>query len=338
MCVKFFRQLSFSMASLPGVIRGMPKIVLGVYIFSVLPCPRSVYAQTEALPKQTKTETVLSEIAKLRMPDKFKSELIIDELHTQLMILQEQTNYWVELMSLRTRMRAELDAQTRVRLDEEMRMEEDAVKETGIPTMSRESVELLIRNCLVELQRIDWEVASETVLASAPADKGKNAIVQAKLEGQSAQVVGLEKQLEFAMKNLERLKTLFDKGVAPVGETDAQSAAVEEMKSKLVAAQANMNALRAEMEMQGTESALSSALRLKQLESRKKVILSQLEKLSVHRRLMANVERAAASKDINQQQSEVIVSSIVQSQIQLTESNALLRLLQEALDGGDVKK
>ncbi len=335
MSVKVSIRLFSTPSGRSDVMRCMTKTVFGMFTFLVLSTAQYCHAQTESQVKQIKTEEILSGIAQLKMPDVFKAESVIEELRAQFMLLKEQTNYWEQIVSLRMQMRAELDAQTRVRLDEEMRMEEETVKETGIPTMSRDSIELLIRNCLVELQRIDWDVASEAALASEPSDNGKNAVIQARLEGQAAQVVGLEKQLEFAMKNLERFKSIFDRGSASENEMDTRLAATEEMKAKLNAAQANMNALRAEMEMQGTESALSSALRLKQLESRKKVILSQLEKLSVHKRLMANVEREAAKKKIVQQQLESIGNSMVLSELQLTEMNALLQILRAAIDGAE---
>ncbi len=335
MSVKVSIRPSSAPSNWSDVLRCMPKIVFGIFTVLVLPSPQYCHAQTETQVKQIRTEEILLGIAQLKMPDVFKAESVIEELRAQFILLKEQTNYWEQIDSLRMQMRAELDAQTRVRLDEEMRMEEEAVKETGIPTMSRDSIELLIRNCLVELQRIDWDVASEAALASEPSDNGKNAVIQARLEGQAAQVASLEKQLVFAMKNLEQLKSAFDRGLAPVREMNTESAAVEGIKAKLVEAEANMRVLKAEMEKQDTESALSSALRLKQLEARKKVISSQLEKLALHKRLMANVEREAAKKKIVQQQLESLGNSMVLSELQLTEMNALLGILRAAIDGAE---
>jgi hypothetical protein len=311
--------------------RTNPMFILVVCISSMLLFPSRGHSQENASNQMSKTDSVLSTLAELKLPQIFQPEPIIqagrfqfEEMKQQKTFEEETLNKWLEMIE-----------HTRVQMlrkqSERKEMEAHAVEQTGMPAMSSESVELLIRNCVVELQRIDWDVASEAVLASEPTDKKKNAAAEGRLRAHLAIVSGLEKQLELARKDMDRLQALSDRGTVSQQELNAKLAMVEDMKAKLIAANATTDAFRAEMDLEGTETNTASALRLKQLEARKKVIQAQLEKLTLHRRLMSDEEEKTAEINSFRQNFESISNSYMELEIKSTYTKSLLRLMREAL-------
>ena len=205
-------------------------------------------------------------------------------------------------------------------------------KATGYSFLSEETVELLLRNCLVELQRLEWESIG---LTSEAESNDKNHQMEAeliKLQANERGLVDIARRLDAAKAELEELSKLVQQGLAPTSKLRAGEAAVADIEAALEQKRFSLEVAKTEMRALQSSTSEAAAAKMKGIEQKKVHILKQIDALQSQK---AWAQKASMIRD----KSEVASSRIRDVEMMMlkyatkkTEYSVLVEMIQSALD------
>lgn len=203
----------------------------------------------------------------------------------------------------------------------------DSVGTSGQAVGSMETIELLMRNCLVESQRIDWEIAVEQANAEQDLSARVREVVAARLEAEEVRVEGLKSQLASAEKALARLEDMRAGGVVSISEVESKRMEMERFHADLRAALAQLRANKQENVLELETATESSARKVKLLGTRAKAIASQMESLQKQQKLARKAEQIRA--DIRRRTALIdrMETQLMDQQSKLLEAEAFLNMI-----------
>lgn len=180
--------------------------------------------------------------------------------------------------------------------DEKQKLEEYKTKlldEIGFTESSRETVELLLRNNMLETQRLNWQVVAENVPVTEKLLERRDRLARARIEDVNTQLAAAEQQVSLQRKKLDRIETLMKSGQVPSSELleEQSRTATAEMALDLVRNRRQELELQMEIERETElEKLAQSTLRTKE---QRQILVEEQKKL------MQALQRHAALKDIN---------------------------------------
>ncbi len=192
-----------------------------------------------------------------------------------------------------------------------------AERESGMPMVDRDTTALLMRNCVSELQRIEWELAVEKGLPEPKANDSEARI--------NEQILRLDEERDTIEKEIADLKRDIIK------KLDIDTA-MKKLRERLKYNELQVFEARSLLAglLRGTPSA-DSAARVSQLAERKKVILEQLELLKKQRKSWGSIERRQVEVNNLRKHSEAIAGLQMQSELQQISRSNAVHAIEEAL-------
>jgi hypothetical protein len=177
------------------------------------------------------------------------------------------------------------------KLTEERNQLEIAKSEILRSARNLETLEQLAQNCLVEGQRLEWEIAGEEVVA-LDESSAKLELTKMRSEELEMELKALRTKLAAETKTLESLRPLAGKTVSTV-DMQVTENKVTELEARLASLQAMKADFDAAKDLE-TKNRTDSSLKLKGLITRKKVVEKQLAMLNLE------IEQARAGRRIQQ--------------------------------------
>ncbi len=205
-----------------------------------------------------------------------------------------------------------------------------ANKDASFPMTDLETTDLLIRNCVVELQKLKWEIPAEEALA--------------KQEPAAEKVRNLKQELQKVESHQKTCLELYRR-LSEKGEGEGKGSALEDkVKLQLVEAQGKLtelelqrDSLKANLESLTADASADAVRKLDQLFRRQAVIEKQLATLRSHRAALLSVadsqaELKSMSQEVvearrelnalrNQMDEKKVLNDFIEGTLQAVEKN-----------------
>jgi hypothetical protein len=195
--------------------------------------------------------------------------------------------------------------------------------------MNVETSELLLRECLLEWQRLEWDAATLPALANSKLAEHEEHIRELRLSQAKTALDGLRQKLNIATQAFQEAESLYKKGVVPNSELNEQRARVaaieSELSEKLIEFETNAEQAKLDQdsEIQKTAEQVSS------LERRRAVLKKQLEQLKAQRLRARKTELLLSKLAMENDAKESLTHEIARRQLLATEVRTLFKLLDE---------
>ncbi len=185
------------------------------------------------------------------------------------------------------------------RLSEQMRMSSGVI---GISssTSENETIASLLQNAAVEHQRIEWELASETIVENDALRQQQEVVDHLKIKSQESQIQTLEQQLNALQESLARTEPLYKQGVIKDEIVEEQKLKIAMAKSQLEVALVRLKEMAAQNELNKVTEIEKRAVRKSQLQRREEVIEKQISEL--RRRAQDSIEISMMSRNLERLQ------------------------------------
>lgn len=284
---------------------------LTILLISITPevavCQQTV--PPELMPHEFSENEVIQNIGRLRSPLYDKSS-IAALLGLQLDVLKSEIHVNRHIDDMHRRNADELRAESR-KLEAIMEeMVDAAEKNTGV-LVDRETTNLLMRNCLVELQRIDWDLAAERTLPEPNASNPE-------LEAAKLDILARQAELEAIAAALK----------APGKSGKAE---LSEHQAKLKVAEAELAKSKLKLESLASSGTVVAATRVKSLTERRNVLADQLELLKQQRNVWRDVERLQTESHLVQGRISSTLQDLSRHEIEQTRRTVTAEAAQAAL-------
>jgi hypothetical protein len=201
----------------------------------------------------------------------------------------------------------------------------------AFPMTDLETTDLLIRNCVVELQRLKWEVIAEETLAKQEPSSEDEQLLKRSIQMQEAKWNALNESFSIIESNAK-------KGGHRTETPEQANLKMIEARGNLQVAALERDHLKATLESLNAKAAGQAAGKLKLLKQREAGINSQLEILRSHRTaLLRMVESQAKVKSLR----EVVTESqreLIALEKQMREKSVLLSTIGGALSTFEKKR
>ena len=191
-----------------------------------------------------------------------------------------------------------------------------AESRTGMPLVDRETTALQMRNCVIELQRIEWEIAAEKGLSVSKSPDAQIGVDKLNIQAKKAELVAMASEHQFLIKKLGDDHPKIKEQIAKMRAVEASIA--EAM------ARFNAESQRSRAGLIAGSTNSDSAVRVSQLIERKKAITSQVEMLKAQREVWMSIESKQEELNNLRKRSEAIAEIQTQSDLkQLSRKNTI---------------
>ncbi len=156
-------------------------------------------------------------------------------------------------------------------------------KSTGYSFLPEETVDLLLRNCMVELQRLEWESIG---LASDAELNDQSRKMEADLLRLQAGEKGLDaiaRRMAAARKELEELSKLVQQGLASSSQLREAESRVADMEAAMEQQELSLEVAKTELQSKASGKSEEAAVKMKGIEQKKAQILKQIDSLQLQK-------------------------------------------------------
>lgn len=206
------------------------------------------------------------------------------------------------------------------------------IETTRLPVYDRESADHLIRICLTELLRIEWELASEVEIAKGSADVDKSNMDNIRLEEAKVQLVSMESRYAGMEEKLRNAKEGFSKNSVSKSELADTQIQLDLARADLRLAQLALKKTEVAAKAQLDHAAIEAARKIRMLEKRKSVVSEQLDRLGTQRRELEAVMNTQTHLEMNREETRELQRQRLELQLKLGQSKNRMRLLKELFD------
>jgi hypothetical protein len=226
---------------------------------------------------------------------------------------------------------------TEERLQGLMSEELKRVEQSGRIGSSRETVELLLRNCLVELQRLNWQAAAEETPTNERSLGIREQLALSQLRALEDQLMEAERQFEFQEKQFKAISELFNKGVLSEVDMHKEQAKIDEVKAALKSAQQNRETDMLQWELDRSSEVEKSQLNSKKLQQQREAIEKEIPELQKALREVAGIGNIRLAIEACEDRIRSLDRKINELMIQETELEALIEFLTSRLTPAEGK-
>ncbi len=301
--------------------RNLRLSVWAAFLLALFPGVISEYAfcqehpPVDFMPREFSAEEAMQNIARLRSP-LYESSSLVPILKLQQDVLNLENSVQREILDNLREKSDELNAELQ-KLDENVDVElTKSEKETGI-LVDRETTNRLMQNCLVELQRIDWELAAERALPEPKADNAELEVARLDIEARQAELEAIVARLESLQKSAN----------ASAKNEDI----LIEQRAKLRLAETELSKAKLRVDAVASSSSRDAAARVTQLTERRKVLITQLEELKQQRNVWRIVERMKSASSLVQNRVASLSVALSEREVELMRRSVTAEIIEHAL-------
>lgn len=298
-------------------------IITAVGLVSTMHCVGTTWAQQQAEPKldiATFKDTILVSLA--------EGGLGPDHPATRFnrSILKTHARYHEAILAKHRLQLAEWEAQYEKTMSRILETESPE-NAASIP-MSVDTVEHLLRECLIELQRIEWESATIPVQdATAARTERETRIQMVALKKAQEALDGIRQRLDLATNAFQNSEAQFKQGLLSENELHNHRMRLATIESELSQKELDVVAIQEQTKNLQSSEQEQVAERTATLERRREVLLKQLDQLKAARLRARKTEMLLKQLDLQQTAGESIQQEIARQQLLVTEVRTLLNLL-----------
>lgn len=277
----------------------------------------------DAMPREFSEREVMQTIARLQSK-MYTPSKIGPILKLQLDVLKSEATFHSRMNEELQKMLSISDAQATEYHQKVSDIISKAESSTGMPLVDRETTALQMRNCVIELQRIEWEIAAEKGLSESKIPDAQTEVDKLNIEARRAELVAMAAELQ-------ALKQKLSEDHPKIKEQTAKMRAVEASVAEAMArfnAESQRNVARAGLVAGTTNS--DSAVRVSQLIERKKAITSQVEMLKAQREVWMSIESKQAELSNLRKRSEAIAEMQTQSDLRQLSRKSTIAAIEDA--------
>ena len=213
----------------------------------------------------------------------------------------------------------------------EKRLRVAQLKSNSLP-ISREAADQLLISAQLELQKVSWDLASETAFfENADLEKEDSAAAKKRaieLQATRLEAKGLEEELQAAEKYLKMAEVLLTKGAADINEVNKIRQSASKAKNALAMQQLKIQAVEAQEEALGNSRRAESKVQIRKLSARKEHIEKYITEL-FDAMSTINQSELMRARMMRQEESVAKLSGLVDElEIKSNEIQSLLSTLQ----------
>lgn len=200
-----------------------------------------------------------------------------------------------------------------------------AEKSYGLRIQSTETIEFLIRNCLIEDQRLRLDyIAARTVLEknSKPNDREFEA-TRLRLEAEEVSLHGLNEKLKASLKELAELKD--DHPLAIKKQ-------ISELENEIAVRATKLRAMKAELEQAKASRATTSEDQVMEIKLRQEMLSAQLERLAKQQKGAEKAKLFQAEMRAAMKQTDEANDRVIKAEMKMHELTALNELINNIVD------
>jgi chromosome segregation ATPase len=331
--------LLFKGAVLMQLLNRLASLAMAWIVAATLCLPLAVAQETE--PKPQVDAARLNEInARLRELKGLLSEYgmghpKVQDLLRRIKLVEEEVRFeqtYIERIAAQLRS-AEEELRNRQKQDwidlntVQDQMDEDA----GGLVPSLETVDAMERECLLEIQRIDWDLASEEAEERNPAVDRQLQADEIRLKAQQLARDSIRLKLEAEQKKYMLDKSRGERGQVSSAEVAASASAVQILANELKVAEAYLQAAELELTFKTEMAENSASRRVEKLKTRREIVHSHLKTLPKLKELARQVAQSYDSTDQISEQIREIEAQRMLYQTKMVEQQAMLDLIRQAM-------
>lgn len=214
-------------------------------------------------------------------------------------------------------------------------MESDLVeKELLSRTGSPESLSALLQNCMVELQRIRWEEATEKAVSEELSTKEEVAVPTesdlASLE-LKVRIDTLRVKLAHQQESYAQYKQLFEKGSAPRSEMQAIEGKLEQLKAEMAGAENELKMQETIAEAEKKMPLVETTRNLARFVARRKLLEEETVELRKQLQMVVDVRQLELKASLLRKQVELFQEQLVPIQSRKLQVEAMIEVYEEEL-------
>lgn len=191
------------------------------------------------------------------------------------------------------------------------------------------SVDLLMRECLMELQRISWDLAAESSAADETSSELQNEMGHRRLETKQRALMGLMSKMEIAERTHIQFLGQFDKGVVSEVELKLSATTLADLKSQVEQAEMELANSKFELDLQAKLPLQAIAEARKRLTQRREHIQNQVAKLKAERAKARQVERLQSELEYHRKRVESLRDEVDRIDSRASEVRTVWKLLKD---------
>jgi hypothetical protein len=226
---------------------------------------------------------------------------------------------------------------TEERLQGLMSEELKRVEQSGLIGSSKETVELLLRNCLVELQRLNWQAAAEETPTNERSLGIREQLAHSQLRALEDQLIETERQFELQEKRVKTISELFNAGQFSEVDLRTEQNKSELLKAAVVSAQQNREKVMLQLELDRSSELEKSQLNSKKLQQQREAIEKEIPELQKALREVARIGNIRLAIEACEDRIRSLDRKISELMIQETELEALVEFLSSRLTPAEGK-
>lgn len=200
-------------------------------------------------------------------------------------------------------------------------------EELNESSVAPDSLATLLQSCLVEIQRLRWEEATEKVVQEELSKEGAIQMVPAidlKLNELQNQMKTTRLKLEKAKEDRDRVKLLHEKGVIPEGELHEKEAFLEATMLELQNVEETLILQRKIAESERKQPLAETTRRLAELVSRRRLLEQEVVELRDEYKRLMGIKQRQWQVGLSQKRAELIQEQLVPLQTRKLKVEALI--------------
>jgi DNA repair exonuclease SbcCD ATPase subunit len=191
------------------------------------------------------------------------------------------------------------------------------------------SVDLLMRECLMELQRIEWDLASESSAADETSSELQTEMGRRRLMTKQRALQGLMSKMKIAEQTHIQFLDGFDKGLITERELAQSATPLADLKSQVEQAEMELANSEFELNYQAKLPLQAVAETRKRLTQRREHIQNQVAKLKGERVKARQVERLQSELEYHRKRVESLRDEVDRIDSRASEVRTVWKLLKD---------
>jgi len=244
----------------------------------------------------------------------------INELEVQLGIIKKKQERF-----------AGIKMDTVARLSEMKNINARKFKEWELSGSSRETIELLLRNCELELQRLNWQVAAAEVPTQSTAQKLREELAHSRLRDFDLQMMAANRQALLQAKRLQQIVTMTNAGQAPNSDLMQEQARSEEVEAALESAKRKREEFVIQMRLDQATETEKFTLDSNRLEKQRTVLENEIKNLRTLHEKLEDADLTQLTYESHSDRIRSLNRVMDQLMIQQTELETLIEFLTSRL-------
>ncbi len=205
-------------------------------------------------------------------------------------------------------------------------------EQTGYSVLSEDAIELLIRNCLVELQQLEWQsIGLATEVEAVDSSKQLQGELL-RLQAREVALAAVEQKLESARQDLQVISKSVNAGLNPTDKLREAERNVEAIESELREKRLTMEAIKMDIDVKFKDQSSAAASKLKAVEHKKSQIRKQIESLEMQKQWSQKASLILQKKELYEERIRDLERMRLKYTIKKLEYGSLEGMVKAALE------